>query len=58
MLAQTMRNCLMMSSTLDSGKNVQLARYVVVLRLLAVRNWQKCDTRDLIYAFSLMAGVS
>jgi len=40
MLAQIMRNCLMMSSTLDSGKNVQLARYVVVSRLLGVRNWQ------------------
>jgi hypothetical protein len=37
-LAQIMRNCLMMSSTLDSGKNVQLARYVVVSRLLGVRN--------------------
>ena len=40
MLAQIMRNCLMMSSTLDSGKNVQLARYVVVSRLLGVRNSQ------------------
>jgi hypothetical protein len=40
MLAQTMRNCLMMSSTLDSGKNVQGARYVVLSRLLGVRNWQ------------------
>ena len=39
-LAQIMRNCLMMSSTLDSGKNVQLARYVVVSRLLGVRNSQ------------------
>jgi len=39
-LAQIMRNCLMMSSTLDSGKNVQGARYVVVSRLLGVRNWQ------------------
>jgi hypothetical protein len=40
MLAQIMRNCLMMSSTLDFGKNVWLARYVTVLRLLGVRNWQ------------------
>jgi hypothetical protein len=30
----------MMSFTLDSGKNVQLARYVIVSRLLGVRNWQ------------------
>nr|ACN35767.1 unknown [Zea mays] len=31
MLAQIMRNCLMMSFTLDSGKNVQLARSIMSL---------------------------
>jgi hypothetical protein len=40
MLAQIMRNCLMMSSTLDFDKNVWLARYVTVSRLLGVRNLQ------------------
>jgi hypothetical protein len=56
MLARTMRHCLMMSSTLDCGKNVQLARYVVATRLQEVRR----NIRHLrpYMCISLMAGVS